>query len=112
VVGTFVTADGAASSIPASDIRVQATGSWTSPVTKGDYPSGWQVTFASQQLALRLTPLLLDQELVTTQTTGVAYWEGAVAVAGQARGHRVSGEGYVELTGYAATPSGTSSGGP
>jgi predicted secreted hydrolase len=112
VVGTFVTADGMASSIPAADIRIQATGSWTSPATKGDYPSGWQVTIASQQLALRLTPLLLDQELVTTQSTGVAYWEGAVAIAGQARGHRISGEGYVELTGYAAPPSGTSSGGP
>ena len=43
----------------------------------------------------------LDQELVTAQSTGVAYWEGAVAISGSVSGAPISGQGYVELTGYA-----------
>ncbi|MGZ3674302.1 MAG: lipocalin family protein, partial [Ktedonobacterales bacterium] len=77
--------------------------------TNGVYPSGWQVTLPSQRLTLTLKPLLLDQELVTAQSTGVAYWEGAVGVTGQRGSARVTGEGYVELTGYAAIPSSSQS---
>jgi predicted secreted hydrolase len=41
-----------------------------------------------------------DQELRTTRSTQVTYWEGAVAVAGTQQGRSIMGEGYVELTGY------------
>ena len=51
--------------------------------------------------SLTLIPLLKNQELVTLQSTGNVYWEGAVAVEGQSNGQAVSGQGYVELTGYA-----------
>jgi predicted secreted hydrolase len=101
VVGTVVAPDGQATDLPATDIRIEAIGTWTSPKTGGVYPAGWKVTVPSRDLALTLTPALADQELVTTQSTGVAYWEGAVRVAGQASGRAVLGEGYVELTGYA-----------
>ena len=107
--GTYIAADGAASDIPPEQIESQATGSWTSPVTGGVYPSGWRVTLPGQQVSLTLTPLLLDQELVTTHSTGVAYWEGAVNVTGSAAGQPVTGEGYVELTGYANPPSSSQS---
>jgi Predicted secreted hydrolase len=64
------------------------------------------VTIASRQLTLTLMPLLRDQELVTAASTGVAYWEGAVAVrATTAGGRTIGGVGYVELTGYASIPS-------
>ncbi len=109
-VGTAVAADGSASAIPASAIHTQATGTWTSPHTSGVYPSGWQVGVDTPSLALTLTPELLDQELVTTQSTGVAYWEGAVSISGTAEGQPVTGEGYVELTGYASPPAGTQTG--
>ncbi len=102
--GTAVAPDGSASEIPPQQIESQATGSWTSPVTGGVYPSGWKVTLPGQ-VTLTLTPLLQDQELVTTHSTGVAYWEGAVSVSGSAAGQPVTGEGYVELTGYANVPS-------
>ncbi|MDQ6644197.1 MAG: lipocalin family protein [Chloroflexota bacterium] len=41
-----------------------------------------------------------NQELVVYQSTGNAYWEGAVTIHGQSAGIQVQGEGYVELTGY------------
>jgi predicted secreted hydrolase len=102
--GTAIAADGTASEIPPQQISSQALSSWTSPVTGGVYPSGWRVTIAGRSLSLTLTPLLRDQELVTARSTGVAYWEGAVAVSGTVAGARVTGEGYVELTGYASVP--------
>jgi len=104
VVGTAVLPDGSARDIPASEIHVEATASWTSPKTGGVYPAGWKVTVPSLDLFLTLTPALPDQELVTARTTGVAYWEGAVAVEGRSGGATVGGEGYVELTGYAKVP--------
>lgn len=107
--GTAIAPDGSASDIPPQQIQSQATGAWTSPVTGGVYPSGWTVTLPSQQVILTLTPLLRDQELVTTRSTGVAYWEGAVGVTGTAAGKPVTGEAYVELTGYANVPSSSQS---
>jgi predicted secreted hydrolase len=50
---------------------------------------------------LDVTPLLADQELRTSRSTKVSYWEGAVAVTGTKQGKPVKGQGYVELTGYA-----------
>ncbi|HAG97414.1 MAG TPA: hypothetical protein DCL75_00735 [Ktedonobacter sp.] len=47
-----------------------------------------------------LTPEVQNQELVVYQSTGNAYWEGAVTIHGQSAGTQVQGEGYVELTGY------------
>jgi predicted secreted hydrolase len=102
--GTYVAADGSASEIPAAEISIHALSSWTSPHTGGVYPSGWGVTITSGsagQLRLTLTPQLLDQELVATQSTGNAYWEGAVQIRGSLSSAPVAGLGYVELTGYA-----------
>ena len=45
--------------------------------------------------------LLADQELDTSRSTRVTYWEGAVSASGQVRGAHVTGRGYVEMTGYA-----------
>ena len=104
VFGTRISPSGEASEIPPTDIHTQATGEWTSPRTGGVYPSGWRVTVSSQSLSLAITPLLRDQELVTTCSTGVAYWEGAVEMRGSIGAAPVSGVGYVELTGYATAP--------
>ncbi len=65
------------------------------------YPSGWQVEVFPYRISLRVTPNLKDQELITSQSTRVTYWEGSVGVTGTAAGEKVTGSGYVELTGYA-----------
>jgi predicted secreted hydrolase len=93
VFGTYVHADG--SSEPLTAVQVDATGTWTSPHTGATYPSGWRVGLPDGR-QLTLTPLLLDQELYFPGQGGTVYWEGAVGVSGDA-----SGQGYVELTGYA-----------
>ena len=45
---------------------------------------------------------MADQEIQTPGSTRVTYWEGSVRAEGfGAQGRAVTGEGYVELTGYA-----------
>jgi predicted secreted hydrolase len=99
--GTLVFPDGRTQHLSATDIQLTAIDTWTSPTSKATYPHRWQVSIPSLGLALNLTPLLADQELRTTRSTQVTYWEGAVAVEGTEHDQAIKGQGYVELTGYA-----------
>jgi predicted secreted hydrolase len=96
--GTYVAPDGTAATLPSSDFSRQALGSWRSSESGVTYPSGWRVT--AGDATLTLTPTLKDQELRTTQSTGLNYWEGDVTVSGAKGGRPVGGQGYVELVGY------------
>ncbi|MBI5015630.1 MAG: carotenoid 1,2-hydratase [Deltaproteobacteria bacterium] len=98
--GTLVEADGSARHLPLSDLSLAAVAHWTSPRTGARYPSRWRVRVASAGIDLELTPWLADQELVTTASTGVVYWEGAASGRGVSGGRPATCEGYVELTGY------------
>ncbi len=48
-------------------------------------------------LQLTLEPWIQDQEMKIS----LVYWEGAVKIKGTSNGLEVTGNGYVELTGYA-----------
>lgn len=99
--GTAVSPDGRTRHLEVSDFQIESTGTWASPKSKATYPSRWRLTFPSLDLVLDVTPLLADQELRTSRSTKVSYWEGAVAVTGMKQGRPIKGQGYVELTGYA-----------
>lgn len=64
------------------------------------YPIEWVVAIPSQRIDLKVTTPLPDQELSLLSSTGIAYWEGMIDVAGTAGGTAVSGSGYLEMTGY------------
>jgi predicted secreted hydrolase len=64
------------------------------------YPIEWTVSVPSQRIELRVTTPLNDQELSLVGSTGVAYWEGMIDVAGQSGNQAVRGSGYLEMTGY------------
>jgi len=97
--GTFIAADGTTRSLGAGDFSIQVTDRWRSPRTGGDYPAGWVLTAPDSGLRLVIEPWLADQEMALSYV----YWEGAVRVTGTAGGPAVSGNGYVELTGYAGS---------
>jgi predicted secreted hydrolase len=97
--GSLIDRDGRVHYLSRSGFSVAATGTWTSPHTRGTYPSGWRVRVPSAGVDVVLVPVLADQELANT-VGGVSYWEGAVDVTDAASG-RPLGAGYVELTGYA-----------
>jgi predicted secreted hydrolase len=98
VVGSRIDAQGITTAVDPSKINEQAIGTWTSSVTHITYPSGWRLALPGG--ALTITPAVLDQELVTTASTGNTYWEGACAITGTLDGQTVTGQGYTELTGY------------
>jgi predicted secreted hydrolase len=98
--GTVIRVDGQTRHLTLSEFQITPSQQWTSPHSKAVYPAKWQIHLPNEQVELTLTPIIADQELNTTGSTGVSYWEGAVAIRGQSHGKAVSGKGYVELTGY------------
>jgi predicted secreted hydrolase len=99
--GTVVSPQGQTRHLPVAEIGITSTGTWTSPDSKAVYPAQWRVTIPSLDLVLEVAPLLANQELRTRGSADVTYWEGAVSVSGTKQGRPITGQGYVELTGYA-----------
>jgi predicted secreted hydrolase len=99
--GTFVDAKGRTTHLALNDYRVKVLDHWKSPKSGADYPMKWKVLIPSESLELDIMPAFADQELITARSTRVTYWEGTVGIRGTAEGKPVSGEGYVEMTGYA-----------
>ena len=99
--GTIVLADGTALHLAMGDFEVTPTDTWTSPATGATYPSRWTIDVPEHEWSIELVPSMPQQELDTTESTGVIYWEGEVEVTGTVRGNPLTGLGYVELTGYA-----------
>jgi predicted secreted hydrolase len=100
--GSFIDRRGRVETLGARDYRIEPLGTWRSPKSGGTYPMGWRITVPKRAIALEVAEEMREQELITTSSTGVAYWEGAVSARGMARGGNVSARGYVEMTGYAA----------
>ena len=83
-----------------TDVSMESTGSWTSPIDGAVYPSGWRIRVPERGWDVSVEPRIANQEL----DVSFRYWEGAVSVRGTGeRGAPVEGRGYVELTGYAVT---------
>ena len=102
-------ADGTVRHLDRDAFSVDVTDRWISPLTGADYPAGWTIRIPTEDLVIDLRPTVAAQELDTRATTGVIYWEGSQIVRASRGGVPLGGQGYVELTGYAATE--TASGG-
>ncbi len=100
VYGTLVHPDGSTQHLAGDDFQLTVTDHWTSPTTGANYPAGWHIRVPGESLVVDLVPTVADQELDTRETTGVVYWEGSQTVTASRAGEPVTGEAYVELTGY------------
>ncbi|MGK2856471.1 MAG: lipocalin-like domain-containing protein [Thermoanaerobaculia bacterium] len=98
--GSIILADGQVIHLERDDFSAKALGRWKSPKSGATYPMGWRIRVPKFGIELELRELLKSQELVTSKSTQVTYWEGAVDVTGRSGGTLVRGEGYVEMTGY------------
>jgi predicted secreted hydrolase len=103
--GTLVSAGGATKHLALADFGIQVLERWKSPGSGANYPMRWKVSIPSEQIELEINPTFPAQELITSRSTRVTYWEGAVGITGTFRGAPVRGNGYVEMTGYAGKPS-------
>jgi len=87
--------EGNATSYSGKDVRITPRRTWRSPRTGTTYPVEMEIEAAGRRW--RLVPLMDDQELDASMSTGTVYWEGAVRLEGDGG----TGRGYLELTGYA-----------
>jgi predicted secreted hydrolase len=100
--GTLITPEGETISLDLEQFDIQVGDQWRSPNSGANYPTSWEIHIPEYHLSLEILPYLADQELNLSFT----YWEGAVEVSGTYGDKEVTGSGYVELTGYAASMEG------
>ena len=89
--GTRVGPDGAPHYLKAADITLDGDRPWSSPHSGASYPQRWQLSVDGRRLVVGSE--LADQELTTSDSAGVTYWEGAVDVTDDA--HHLLGRGYL-----------------
>lgn len=94
--GSLVDQKSTKTPIEAEDIEIKILEYWISPETRIKYPSEWQITISKEKLKLNIKAKINNQEHLFSYS----YWEGAVIIKGNHKDKLVSGEGYVELTGY------------
>lgn len=99
--GTFIDENGKAFLLSEPDYEIEIHDHWKSPRSQALYPSRWRLRVPQSELELMIDPNLDDQELVTSKSAQVTYWEGSVRVSGSKEGKPIKGVGYVEMTGYA-----------
>lgn len=102
--GTLLESDGRVSRIDLAAARFEPARTWTSAAGGARYPVAWRVALPAQRIEFEVTPVLDDQELKTSGSTGVTYWEGAIDVTGTSSGRPIKGRGYLEMTGYSGGP--------
>jgi predicted secreted hydrolase len=101
--GTLIEPKGTTRHLKFQDLAISVLDRWKSPLSQGEYPSRWRIQIPFAGIDLTFSPWAPDQELHTEGSTGIIYWEGAVAGGGYSGGRKVSCAGYVELTGYAGS---------
>ncbi len=94
--GSLVLADGTRIALNPQDVTLTPLEYWTSATSGARYPIAWQLDLPGQDMTLQVQPYLDAQEL----NLSVRYWEGAVSVTGTQRDSVLTGDGYLELTGY------------
>jgi predicted secreted hydrolase len=100
--GTLVAPDGSTRHLTADEVQIEVLDTWHSSASGANYPSGWRIRIPTAGLDLTATPWIDAQEMQVS----FKYWEGAVRLAGTSGGATVTGNGYIELTGYAASIAG------
>ncbi|MEO5824043.1 MAG: lipocalin-like domain-containing protein, partial [Vicinamibacteraceae bacterium] len=98
--GTLVGRDGQTRHLSADDFSLTPAGRTFTSRSGAIYPVAWRIAIPSAGVTLDVTTPLVDQELTTDTSSAITYWEGAIDVAGRAKGASVRGRGYLEMTGY------------
>ena len=99
--GSFVNEQGSSTYLRSSDFSLQPQGeTWTSKATNAAYPIRWKIAVPRLGIELETQTQLSSQELTSHTQISPSYWEGAVTFAGQKQHLPITGNGYLEMTGY------------
>ena len=99
--GVLVDAAGGTRALAHDEVELVAVGEWHSADGATRYPAGFVLRVPSDELELDVRPRVPGQEL----RVRYRYFEGAVQATGTRSGSPVAGLGYLEMTGYAVSPS-------
>jgi len=94
--GTYIAPSGAVTHLDDRQIHLEPLAHWLSERTGARYPVRWQVSIPRLALELTIEPWLEKQEFAHS----FRYWEGAVRADGRYRDQPITGNGYLEMTGY------------
>jgi predicted secreted hydrolase len=94
--GTWIESDGSSHGV--RFVQLEVSSFWQDEAGHR-YPAKWLIRLPQQSCELVVQPKMKDQLL----RTSIPYWEGAVRISGTRKGVPVTGQGYVELTGYTGT---------
>jgi len=89
-------ADGTTRRLGSDDVSYEPLRWWSSALSGVSYPVEWQLRIDPLDLELETTPMIDASEL----DLSVRYWEGAIRASGREGSKRVSGRGFLEMTGY------------
>lgn len=95
--GFIIARDGSVRRLDRRAIELETLDYWDSPRDSTAYPARWRLHIPEEAIELTITPWIDDQEVISA----IRYWGGAVALKGSAKGQPITGNGHVELTGYA-----------
>ena len=82
---------------PPAEVSFAPLRYWNSSSHRTAWPVAQRITIGTRVFETR--PLMDDQELDSSLTTGAVYWEGASELL---EAGRPVGRGYLEMTGYVA----------
>jgi predicted secreted hydrolase len=102
--GSWMPADGSVRSLAIEDAQWRPLAHWQSAATGNRYPIEWEIHLPREGLRLRTRALVAAQEIDARRSVGFAYWEGLSDAELEWADRRLTGSGYVELTGYGSPP--------
>ena len=94
--GSLIDPQGNKTTLNSEDVKLEVRDTWKSPHTNSIYPSKWTMRIPKANLTLDLATLFDDQEMAVS----VQYYEGTMSVSGSMNGEDISGNGFIEMTGY------------
>jgi predicted secreted hydrolase len=99
--GAWIDPKGHVTPIKAEDIDSVPVRRWTSPHTGAEYVLDWEIAVPTLDLKLSVNSLLDDQEIDSSKSTMIVYWEGMIKSQGTKGGVPVQADGFMELCGNA-----------
>ncbi len=93
---SLISPEGDKKTISPGGVFIKILNNWRSPHSKSIYPSKWKMDIPEVGLSLDVQTVFPDQEM----DVSVKYYEGAISVSGNMDGDEISGNGFIEMTGY------------
>ncbi len=102
--GTRVEPDGRVRYLAADEIQLGGSKPWKSPTSGAAYPQEWALRVKGLP-NLIVRSAMPGQELVTSGSADIAYFEGAAEITDESG--KPAGTGYLEMTGYSKSMGGS-----